>query len=138
MAVLILLSHITGASNFCSNLFLPFLSTVRILSSEAILFQIHLHALFPRFPWSTLLYFPSCFNIHNLMIWELMFPRMASSYHLRQLWIISSIFTTTPTLSRGTSVDTLSTSHPTHHSDHTTLHLTKPRLICNSKFPHLV
>lgn len=138
MAVLIPLSHIAGASNFCSNFFLPFLSIERILSSEAILFQIHLHALFPQFPWSTLLYFPSCLNFHNLMIWELMFPRMTLSYHLRQLWIISSIFTTTPTLSRGTSVNTLSTSHPTDHSDHTTLHLTKPHLICNSKFPHLV
>ena len=39
---------------------------VRILSSQAISFQILLYALFPRLPWSTLLPFPSYFNFHNL------------------------------------------------------------------------
>ena len=48
-SVLMTLSLQTGVSNFRSNLLLSFLSIVRILSSEAISFQIPLYALFQQF-----------------------------------------------------------------------------------------
>ena len=95
------------------------------------------YALFSRFPWSTLLPFPSYFKLHNLTYLGIdvstddvtLPPQMALNY-------ISSLFTTTPTLSRRTSVDTfINRSHRIYHPDHATLHLTRPRLICNSKFP---
>ena len=60
------LSQLAGVNSFCSNLLSLFLSIVRILFSEAILFQILLYALFPQFTWSTLLPFPSHFDFHNL------------------------------------------------------------------------
>ena len=59
------LSWLAGVGNFCFNSLSPFLSIVRILSCQVISFQI-LHALFSRFPWSTLLPFPSYFKLHNL------------------------------------------------------------------------
>ena len=65
-SVLMPLSRLVGVSNICSNSLSPFPSIVRILSSQAISFQVLLYALFPRFPWSTLLLFPSYFNFHNL------------------------------------------------------------------------
>ena len=66
LSVLMSLSRLAGVGNFSFNLLLPFLSIVRILSSQAILFQILLCALFPWFHWLTLLLFPSYFKIHNL------------------------------------------------------------------------
>ena len=100
--------------NFCFNLLLPFLSIVRILSPQAILFQILLYALFPGFPWSTCLPFPSYFNFHNLTYLGsdvstqdmTIPPQMASTY-------IPNLHNNT-TLSRRTSVDTLSTSLTPH------------------------
>ena len=59
------LSQLAGVSNFCCFSLSKFLSSVRALSSQAISFRILLYALFPRFPWSTLLLFPSYFNFHN-------------------------------------------------------------------------
>ena len=109
------LSRLAVVSNFHSNSLPPFLLIIRILSSEAILLQILLYTLFPRFPWATLHLFPSNFSSVTLCIWELMSPRMTLSYHRRWLSvIISSIFTAMPTLSRRTSVDTLSTSLTPH------------------------
>ena len=68
-SVLMPLSQLTV--NFLSNSLSSFLSILRILSSQAISFQILLYALFPRFPWSTLLPFPSYFNFHNLIsLWS--------------------------------------------------------------------
>ena len=64
-SVLLPLSRLTGLGNFCFSLLSPFLSIVRILSSQATSFQILLYALFPRFLWSTLLPFPSYFKLHN-------------------------------------------------------------------------
>ena len=60
------LSWLVRVGNLYPNLLLPFLLIVSILSSQAISFQIFLHALFPRFPWLTLLPFPSYFNFLNL------------------------------------------------------------------------
>ena len=59
------LSRLAGACNFCFNLLSPFVSIVRILSFQATSFQILLYALFPPFPWSSLLLFPSYFMLHN-------------------------------------------------------------------------
>ena len=110
------LSQLAVVSNFCSNSLPPFLLIIRILSSEAILLQILLYTLFTRFPWVTLHLFSSNFSLHNLMYLGIdvsthditIPPQMAFSYH------ISSIFTAMPTLSRRTSVDTLSTSLTLH------------------------
>ena len=109
MSVLMLLSRLAGLAIFCFNFFSPF-PLVRILSSQAISFQILFYALFPRFPWSTVLPFPNYFNFHNLTYLELMSPHVTWPYNRRRLWIISSIFTTTHILSRRTSFDTLSIS----------------------------
>ena len=69
-------------------------------------------------------------------IWELMSPCMAWPYHHRWLWmIISSNFTTTLTLWRGTLVDTLSTSYTPHIILIWLYIQTKPCLIRNSKLP---
>ena len=52
----------------CSNSLLLFLSILCILSSPALSFQVLLYELFPQFPWSALLPFPSYFNFHNMTI----------------------------------------------------------------------
>ena len=101
--------------SFCFNLLLPFLSILCILSFQAISFQILLYALFRRFPWLTLLLFPSYFKLHNLtyvrvMSWWIIWP-----YHHKLIWIIISlIFIIIPTIYRSTSVDTLSASLTPH------------------------
>ena len=81
--------------------------------------------------------FPVISSSITSRIWELMSQRMTWPYHLRWLWIIiPSLFTTTPTLFRRTSVDTfINRSHRMYHPDHATLHPTQPHLIRNSKFP---
>ena len=65
-SVLMSLSRLAGVGNFCFNMLSPFHSIVRILSSQAISFQIFLYAHFPRFPWSILLSFPWYFMLHDL------------------------------------------------------------------------
>ena len=120
-SVLLPLSRLTGLGNFCFSLLSPFLSIVRILSSQATSFQILLYALFPRFLWSTLLPFPSYFKLITSRIWELMSQRMTRPYQHRRLSLImSSIFTRTSTLSSW-SYDALPS---------------QPHLIGNSKFAH--
>ena len=59
------LFRLTGVGNLCFNSLSPFLSIVCILSSQVISFEILFYALFPRFPWSPLLPFPSYFKLHN-------------------------------------------------------------------------
>ena len=113
------LSWLAQVFNFCFNLCLLFLSIVRFLSSQAISCQIFLYALFPRFSWSTVLIFHSYFKLHNLTYVGV---------------DISSVFTTTPTLSRRTA-HTLSTSITPTYPDYAMLHPTQPHLMCNSKFP---
>ena len=104
-SVLMRLSRLAGTGNFGSSSLSPFLSIVLILPSQAVSFQIFLYAFFPDFPWSTLLTFPCYFKIHNLTyLW------ISTHYTTADSFVISSIFTTTPTLSRRTSVETLSTS----------------------------
>ena len=134
-SVLMPLSRLAGVSNFCSNSLSPFLSIVRILSSQAISSQILLYALFPRFPWSTLLPFPSYFDFHNLTYLgmdvsthDMTIP--PDGFELSYLNRHSKTHPITKNISRHP----IDQSHPTHHPDHTTFHPTQPRLICNSKF----
>ena len=130
-----LLSRLAEVSNFCSNLLSPVLSTVRILSSQAISFQILLYALFPRFPWSTLLPFPSYFNFPNLTYLGIdisrhgmtILPQAALNDH------ILNLHSNTHPIMKNISQHPINQSHPTHHPDHTMLHPTQPRLIRNSK-----
>ena len=59
--------------------------------------------------------FPVISSSITSRIWELMSWQMTWPHHYRWLWIItSSIFTTIPTLSHRTSVNTLSTSLTPH------------------------
>ena len=112
MSLLMPLSQLSGVRNFHFNLLSPFLLIVRILSSQAIFFQILLYAL-RQFPWSIL--FPFILTSITSYIWELMSLRITLSYHHRWLWIIIlSIYTTTSTQSLRTSVNTLSTSLTPH------------------------
>ena len=134
-SVLMPLSRLARVGNFCSNLLLPFPSILHILSSQVILFQILLYALFPRFPWSTLLPFPSCFNFHNLTYLGTdvsthdmtIPPQMALNY-------ILDLRNNTHPITKNISQYPINQSHPTHHPDHTTLLPMQPHLR-NSKFP---
>ena len=80
-------------NNFCSNSLSPFLLIIHILSSEAILIQIFLYALFPRFPLSTFLPFPSYFTFHNLRYFGIdvsthdmtIPPQVALNYHIKRM-----------------------------------------------------
>ena len=130
------LPRLAGVSNFSSNSFSPFLSIVRILSSQAVSFQILLYTLFPRFPWSTLLPFPSYFNFYNLTYLGIdvstddvtIPPQTALNYQILNLHNNTHLIT-------KNSRPPINQSYPTHHPDHTTLHPTQPRLIRNSTFP---
>ena len=125
------------SGDFCFNSLSPFLSFVRILSSQAISFQIPLHALFLRFLPSTLYPFPSYFNYHNLTYLGVdvsthdmtIPPQAVLNYHILDLH--SNIHAITKNLNRHPN----NQSYPTHCPDHTTLHPMQPRLIRNSKFP---
>ena len=66
MPFLTLLSRLALVDKFYFNMLSLFPSIVRILSSQAISFQILFYALSPRFFWSAPLSFPSYFKLHNL------------------------------------------------------------------------
>ena len=124
------LSRLAWVRNFCSNSLLPFLSIVRILSSQAIPFQILLYALFPRFPWSTLLPFPSYFNFHHLTYlgidvsthYMTIPPQTALNDY------ILNLHNNTHPIAKNINRHPINQSHPTH-PDHTTLHPTQRRMI---------
>ena len=128
-----LLSRLAEVGNFCFNSLSPFLSIVRILSSQAISFQILLYALFPQFPWSTLLPFPSYFNFHeftylgiNVSTHDMTIPQQtALNYHILDL------HNNTNPITKNISQHPINQSDPTHHPDHTTLHPT-PRNLASS------
>ena len=114
-AILMALSRLAMVNYFCSNLLLLFLSIVYILFSQAILFQILLYALFPRFPWSALLPFPSYFNFHNLTYLGIDVSMHDISIPLQTaLNYILNHHNNTHSITWRTSVDTLSTSVNTH------------------------
>ena len=131
------LSQLAGVSNFCCFSLSKFLSSVRTLSSQAISFRILLYALFPRFPWSTLLLFPSYFNFHNFTYLGIdvsthdmtIPPHTALSYHILHL------HNNTHLITKNISGHSINQPHLTHHPDHTTLHPKQPRLVHSSKFP---
>ena len=106
------LQRLARVGNFWFNSLSPFLSIVHILSSQAILFQILLYAHLLDRPFFLFPVIPSSIT---LRICKLVSPRIIWPYHHTWLWIIiSSIFTTTPNLSRRTSADTLLTSLTSH------------------------
>ena len=115
-SVLIPLSRLAGVGNFCFNSLSPFLSIVRILSSQAISFQILLYTLFPRFPWSPFLPFPSYFKLHNLMYLGVdvstdnmtISPQTVLNYHIFYL------HNDTHLIPKKISRHPLDQSHPTH------------------------
>ena len=128
------LSRLAGVSNFCPNLFSPFLSIVSTLSSHAISFQILLYALFPRFPWSTILPFPSYFNFRNLTYLGIdvstydmtIPPQTALNYHILNL---HNTHLTRKNISLSTSQPVNQPVSPHNHPYHTMLHPMQPRLI---------
>ena len=110
-SVLIPLSQLAGAGNFCFKSLPPFLLTACILSFQARSLQILLYALFHNFIGQYFFLFPVISSSITLCIWELMFGQMTWPCHGRQFWIIiSSIYSTTPNLSWRISVNTLSNS----------------------------
>ena len=88
------LCRLAGVGNFCFNLLSPFLSIVRILLSQAILFQILLYALFSPISLAS----PSFFLFQVILssitssIWEMMYRWMTRQYHRRsfELYLWSS------------------------------------------------
>lgn len=109
------LSRLAKVDKFCFDLLSSFQWTLHILSSQAIQFQIPLYALFSQFPWLTPLPFASCFKLHTLTYFGGDILSNDMTILCRRICIIISlIFKTTPTLSRGTSFGTLSTSNIPH------------------------
>ena len=111
------LSRLAGVSNFCCNSLSPFLSIIRILSSQAILFQILLYALFPQFPWSTLLPFPSYFNFHNLTYLEIDVSTHDMTIPLQKTlnYQIFNLPNNTHPIMKNISRHLINQSHPTPH-----------------------
>ena len=124
------LSLLDEVRNFWFNSLSLFLSIIRILSSQAISFQILL-------PWSILLPFPSYFNFHNFTYLGIndsthdmtILPQTTLNYHILDL------HNNTQPIMRNISRHSIKQSHPIHHPDHTTLHPMQPCLIHNNMFP---
>ena len=129
------LSRLARVGNLCFNSLSPFLLIIRILSSQAISFQILLYALFPQFPWSILLPFPRYFNFHiftylgiNVSTHDMIIPPQTTlNYHILNLH-------NTHPITKNISRHPIYHFHPKHHPDHTTLHRMQLRLIYNSTF----
>ena len=132
LPVLMPLCRLARVGNFGFNSLSPFLSIVRILSSQVISFQILLYTLFPQFIWSTLLPFPSYFKLHNLMYLgvDVSTDDMTVPPQTTLNYNILDLHNNTHPIPKN-----IDQSKPTHHPDHTTLHPTQPCLIRNSKFP---
>ena len=127
------LSRLAGVSNFCSNALSPFLSIVRIFFSQAISFQILLYTLFPRFPWLTLLPFPSYFKFHNLTY--LGIDVYTHDMTIPPQMVLNDQIPNLQNITNNISRHPINQSHPTHHHDHTTLHPTQPRLTASDAPP---
>ena len=136
MSVLMPLSWLARVGSLCFNLLLTFPSVVRILSSQVISFQTLCYAPFPRFPWSSLLPFPSYFKLHNLLYLRVDIskddttrpPKRALNYQILDL------HSNTHPIPKNVSQHPIDQSHPTYHPDNTTLHYLQPHLIHNGKF----
>ena len=134
------LSRLARVGNFCFNMLLPFQSIVRILSSQAISFQFFLYALFPQFPWLTLLSFPWYFKLHDLTYLGADISTNAMTIPLQKSmnYEIFDRHDNTQPIPKNISRHPINQPHSTHHPDHTTLHLTQPHFIRNSKFLRFV
>ena len=134
------LSQLVGVGNFCFNMLSPFHLIIRILSSQAISFQIFLYALFPQFPWSTLLSllsFPWYFMLHDVMYLGADISTNDTTIPL-QMSLNYGIFNrhnNTHSIPKNISRHPINQPHSTHHPDHMTHHPTQPHFICNNKFP---
>ena len=130
------LSWLTRVGNFCFNSLLPFLLIVCILSSQAISFQILFCTSFPRFPWSTLLPFPSYFKLHNLMYLRgnISMDDMTVPLKTALNYQILDLHSNTHPIPKNVNQHPTDQSHPTHHPDHAVLHHSQAHLIHNSKF----
>ena len=115
-----------GVEIFCFNSLSPFLSIVSIVSSQAILFQILLYAFFPRFPWSTLLPFPSYFKL------DVLTDKMTITPQTALIYIFDHNINTQP-IPKDISRHPTDQSHRTHYPDHAMLLPTQPQLIRDSK-----
>ena len=104
-------------------------SIVCILSSQAISFQIFLYALFPRFPWSTLLSFPWYFMLHDLTYLgaDISTDDMTIPPQTSLNYEFFDCHDNTHPIPKNLSRHPINQPHSTHHS--------KPHFICNSKFP---
>ena len=131
------LSWLAGVSNFCSNLLLPFLWIIHTLSSQAILLQVLLYELFPRFLWSTLPPFPSYLNFHNLMYLGIDISTHDMNIPLQTAlnYYFLNLHNNTHLITKNISQHPINQSHPKHHPNHRMLHPMQLRLIHNSKFP---
>ena len=117
---------------------LPFHLIVRILSSQAILFQIFLYALFPRFPWLTLLSFPWYFMLYDLTYLGagISTDDMTIPMQTSLKYEIFDRHDNTHPIPKNISSHPINQPHSTQHPDHMTLHPMQPHFLHNSKFPH--
>lgn len=108
-SVLMPLSWLTGAGNFCFKFFWPFFSIAPMLFFQVTSFQIFLYALFSRFPWSNLLPFTSYSKLHKLHVLtdDMTIPLQAAlHYH------ILGIHNDTHPISKNISRDPIDQPHP--------------------------
>ena len=116
------LSRLAGVGNVCFNSLLPFLLIVPILSSQAILIQILLYALLPRFPWSTLLSLPTYLNFHDLTYLGIdvsthditILSQTTLNYH------ILNLHNNTHSITKNISRHPINKSYSTHQPNHMT------------------
>ena len=111
------LSRLAWVRNFRFNSLSPILSIVRILSSQAISFQVLLP--FPRyFKLNNLTYLGVDVSTDNMTIQ----PQTTLNHHIFYL------HNKTYHISKNNSRHSMDQSHSTHHPDHTTIHPKQPRL----------
>ena len=116
------LSLLAWVGNFYFNLLLPFLTIIRILSSQATLIQILLYKLISWFPWSALLPFPSHFKSHNLTY--LGVDVSANDMTIPSQTALNYIFnlhSNTHAILKNINPHPIDQCDPTHHSDYTML-----------------
>ena len=131
------LSQLARVVNFCFNMPSPFHLIACILPSQAISFQIFLYALFPRFPWSTLLSFPWYFMLHDLTYLgaHILTDDMTIPPQTSLNYEIFDRHGNTHPIPKNISQHPINQPHSTHYPNHMMLHPMQPHFIRNSKFP---
>ena len=131
-SVLMPLSQLTRVSNFCSNSVLPFLSIIRILSSQDIVPNPSLWNL----PMTSLVNpssFPQLFQRSYLPVFlqtDVSTHSMTIPSQENLTYHIPNLHNNTHLIMKNKSWHPINQSHRTHHPDHT-------MLIRKSKFPRL-